>query len=88
MRDAPQRFTVGSGGNCVHNPDYPPTLPSPSILDAVRVLAWPSISRGLWQLATALEKAGVQFTNGKRRPKPTPRVASPQGITLPERDHT
>ena len=28
------------------------------VLNAVRLFAWTSISRGLWQLATALEKAG------------------------------
>jgi len=39
------------------------SVPSRSVLDAVRLLAWPAISRGLWQLA---KKAGVEFTNGKR----------------------
>ena len=46
--------------------------PSRSVLDAVRLLARPAISRGLWwRLEGPLEKASVEFTNGKR-----PRVRS------------
>ena len=56
-------------------PGLPQTLPSRSILDAVRLLARPTISRGLWQLARASE-GWRPVTNGKRpgkrRPKPTP----------------
>ena len=51
-------FYRGSGGNCIHNPGLPQALPSRSVLDTVRLLARPTISRGLWwRLATALEKS-------------------------------
>jgi hypothetical protein len=60
----------GAGGNCVQGGGrqlcarrWLQSVPSRSVLDAVRLLAWPAISRGLWQLA---KKAGVEFTNGKR----------------------
>jgi signal recognition particle subunit SEC65 len=87
MRDAPQRFTVGQVATvCTTRITPNPTVPIDTGRRATTRLAL-NIPRAV-QLATALEKAGLQFTNGKRRPKRTPRVASPQGITLPERDHT
>ena len=64
MRDAPQSFTVGQVAT-YPQPGLPQTVPSRPVLDAVRLLARPAISRGLWwRLEGPLDKAGVEFTNG------------------------